>query len=225
MALLTQIKRPLKLKMQYKETFVMVRVFDTAITDGVTTTADPDGSLALDTTVPSLFIADGGVWVALATQTATPSFTTLDVSSTSDLVGLVTAEAGVVGPMASEVVTGTNVITAAESGKVFFLNSATEFVSTLPAPAAGLHFTFIVTAAPSGADYTIVTDSAAQILAGKVVSSAGDAGDVENAATGTTISFVSAQSVIGDKAELWSDGTSWFAICNASVAAGITITG
>jgi hypothetical protein len=225
MAILTQIKRPLKLKMPYNETFVIVRVFNTAITDGVTTTSDPDGSLAIDTTVPSLFIADGGVWVALATQTATPSFTSLTVTTTSDLVGLVTAEAGVVGPLPVETVAATNVITAAESGKVFFLSSATEFASTLPAPAAGLHYTFIVAAAPSGADYTVVTDAGAQILAGKVFSAAGDAGDVENAATATTISFVSAQSVIGDIAEVWSDGTSWFAICHASVAAGITITG
>ena len=47
-----------------------------------------------------------------------------------------------------EDVTATNAITSAESGKVFFLNSSTEFVSTLPAPAAGLRYTFIVKAAP-----------------------------------------------------------------------------
>jgi hypothetical protein len=34
-----------------------------------------------------------------------------------------------------EDVTATNVLTAAETGKVFFLNSSTEFVTTLPAVA------------------------------------------------------------------------------------------
>lgn len=149
---------------------------------------------------------------------------------TTPVLGAATATslattAGVTGPDASEVVIATNIITAAESGKTFFLNAATEFASTLPAPSQGLHYRFIVTAAPSGADYTVVTESAAQILAGRVHSAAGDAGDVESTATGTTITFVAAQSVVGDYADVYSDGTSWFAICSSAVAAGITITG
>jgi hypothetical protein len=122
----------------------------------------------------------------------------------------------------TEVVTETNIITAAESGTVFFLNSASEFVSTLPAVAAGLHFTFIVTAAPSGANYTIVTDSSANVIIGNQNSVAGDAGD-----TGTaddTITFVGGQSVAGDKVEVYCDGTNWFAYAISKVAAGITFT-
>ena len=122
----------------------------------------------------------------------------------------------------TEVVTGTNVITAAESGSVFFLDSATEFVSTLPAVAAGLHFTFIVKTAPSGASYTVVTDSSANIIKGKSFPADGAAGD-----TGTaddTVSFVDGQSVAGDRVEFYSDGTSWFAYAFPSVAAGITFT-
>lgn len=122
----------------------------------------------------------------------------------------------------TEVVTTTNVITAAETGSVFFLNSATEFVSTLPAPAAGLHFTFIVTAAPSGASYTVVTNASANIIVGQQVNAAGAAGD-----TGTsddTITFVDGQSVVGDKVEVFCDGTNWFAYATCAVAAGITFT-
>lgn len=122
----------------------------------------------------------------------------------------------------SEIVTATNVITAAESGSVFYLNSATEFVSTLPAPAIGLRFTFIVTAAPSGASYTIVTTSSANIIKGNQNSVAGDAGDYGTA--DDTISFVDGQSVAGDKVELFSDGTNWFAYAISKVAAGITFT-
>lgn len=122
----------------------------------------------------------------------------------------------------TENVTATNVITAAESGKIFFLNSATEFVSTLPAPKAGLRFTFIVTAAPSGASYTVVTTSSTNIIKGMQLPAASAAGD-----TGTaddTVSFVDGQSVAGDMLEVWSDGTSWFAVGYSRVAAGLTFT-
>ena len=131
------------------------------------------------------------------------------------------------GTVATEVVSATNVITAAESGKTFFLNSATEFASTLPAPAAGLKYIFIVTAAPSGASYTVATEGGCQVLAGHVLTSgfADSGSDVETTATGTTITFVDGVSVVGDRAEVISDGTSWFASCITAVEAGITITG
>lgn len=131
-----------------------------------------------------------------------------------------------VGTIASEIVTATRVLTAADSGKTIFLNSSTEFATTLPAPAQGLFFRFIVTAAPSGASYTVATDAAAQILAGQVFGSDGGDGDSETTATGTTITFVDGASVVGDTAEVISDGTSWFARCWTNVATtGITITG
>lgn len=130
------------------------------------------------------------------------------------------------GVQTTEVVTATNVITALESGKVFFLNSATEFVSTLPAPAAGLNFEFIVTAAPSGASYTIVTASLANIIKGHVLSSdlnnASDA-DFETSG-GDTISFVDGAAVAGDRVTLRCDGTNWFAYGACSAQGGITIT-
>lgn len=126
----------------------------------------------------------------------------------------------------SEIVAATNVITAAESGSRFFLNSATEFVSTLPAAALGLQFRFIVAAAPSGASYTIVTDSSANIIKGQVftsdVNSATDA-DFETSG-GDTISFVDGKSVAGDQVDLICDGTNWFARGFCSVFDAITIT-
>lgn len=126
----------------------------------------------------------------------------------------------------TEVVAATNVITAAESGKTFFLNSATEFVSTLPAVAAGLKFSFIVTAAPSGASYTIVTDSSANVIKGQVytldVNSATDS-DFETAGA-DTISFVDSKAVAGDRVDVVCDGTNWFAYGFCSVFDAITIT-
>lgn len=125
----------------------------------------------------------------------------------------------------AEVVAATNVITAAENGKTFFLNSSTEFASTLPAPFLGAHYTFIVSAAPSGASYTVVTDSSAQVMVGGQHDAGGAAGDVESTLGATTLTFVDGQSVIGDRADFWSDGTNWYVRAFSNVAAGITFTG
>jgi hypothetical protein len=109
-----------------------------------------------------------------------------------------------------------------ENGSVYYLNASTEFVTTLPTPFLGAEYTFIVKAAPSGANYTVVTASSANVIIGMQNSVAGDAGD-----TGTaddTITFVGGQSLAGDKVVLFSDGTSWFAHAFSKVAAGITFT-
>jgi len=120
-----------------------------------------------------------------------------------------------------EDVTATNVITAAESGKTFFLNSATEFVSTLPAPAAGLDYTFIVKAAPSGADYTVVTNGGADIMIGMVTcATADDLGQADSNAD--VITFVGGEAKAGDWVKLVSDGTSWYFSGACFVAEGIT---
>ena len=144
----------------------------------------------------------------------------VDASSTQTLTGKTVS-----GPAPTEVLTALDTLTAAESGKVIFLNSATEFAVTLPALAAGLRFTFIVKAAPSGADYTIVSPNANEIV-GQVYSSdlnAASDGDFE--ATGcNTISFVSAKAVVGDSVELVCDGTLWYARAFCSVFDAITFT-
>lgn len=142
-------------------------------------------------------------------------------------VGVTVAEAKIAADSASraEIVTATNVITAAESGKTFFLNSTTEFVSTLPAPAIGLKYSFVVTGAPAAASYTVVTDSAAELIIGRVLCSADAAGDTENTAGGTTVTFVDGQAVMGDRLDIESDGTNWYCVGICAVAAGITITG
>lgn len=126
----------------------------------------------------------------------------------------------------TEVVAATNVIAAAETGSVFFLNAATEFVSTLPAPAAGLHFTFIVTAAPSGASYTVTTNAAATIIKGRVLSSdLNAASDSDFGVAGeATVTFVDSKSVAGDTAEFWCDGTNWFVVATCTVFDAITIS-
>lgn len=123
-----------------------------------------------------------------------------------------------------ETVTAANVITAAESGATFFLASATEFASTLPAPSAGLRYTFIVTAAPSGASYTITTNASSNIILGQIYTTdVNSATDPEFVTAGVdTITLVDSKSVVGDRVEVICDGTNWFAYCFCSVFDGIT---
>ncbi len=120
-----------------------------------------------------------------------------------------------------EIVAATNVIIATESGKTFFLNDSTEFISTLPAPASGLRYTFIVTAAPASASYTVVTNASANIMT--VILTAGGIDDASDVAVARdVVTFVDAQSVPGDWMECISDATNWFCRGSAAVAAGIT---
>jgi hypothetical protein len=146
------------------------------------------------------------------------------VTSTNGFIGNLTGNVvgNVTGTVANTELTAASTLTAAQSGTTFFLNSATEFATTLPAPAAGVAFTFIVKAAPSGASYTIVTASSANIIKGQAYPASGAAGD-----TGTaddTITFVDAQAVAGDMVTVISDGTSWFAKAYCAAAAGVTFT-
>lgn len=125
----------------------------------------------------------------------------------------------------TEVVAATNVIAAAESGSVFFLNHATEFVSTLPAMAAGLHFTFIVSGAPSGASYTVVAASGTPIVGHVLTLDVNSATDSGFSTSGVlTVTFVDSKAVVGDKAEFWCDGTKWFCSAKCSVFDAITLS-
>lgn len=136
--------------------------------------------------------------------------------------GPVISDNGFIGPVAVTTKTAASTLTAADSGKTIFLNSATEFATTLPLPAAGLRFSFIVKAAPVGTPYTVVTNGGANIIKGMQFNAAGVAGD-----TGTaddTITFVASSSVAGDRVDLVSDGTNWFAYAFCTLAASITFT-
>lgn len=125
----------------------------------------------------------------------------------------------------TEVVTTTNVIAAAESGSVFFLGSATGFVSTLPAVAAGLRFTFIVSTAPTSGSHTVVGASGTPIKGHVLTNDVNSATDADFGTAGElTITFVVNKAVAGDRAELYCDGTNWFVTASCSVFDAITIS-
>jgi hypothetical protein len=119
-----------------------------------------------------------------------------------------------------ETVTAANVITASETGKTFFQALAGGFASTLPAPAAGLKYRFVVSVSPTTA-YTIVTNGSANIIKGGTIEIAGTASPYIN--NGDLITFVANTAVVGDWVELVSDGTSWFLSGMSSADGGITL--
>lgn len=124
------------------------------------------------------------------------------------------------------VLTAVTTLGEIDSGKTIFLNSTAEFAVTLPQPKAGLSFNFIVKAAPSGASYTVVAHNAEPLMYGQIytsdVNSETDA-DFNIVAAGT-FTFVDGAAVVGDRLELISDGTYWYAKAFTSVYNGATIT-
>jgi hypothetical protein len=127
-------------------------------------------------------------------------------------------------PSDTEAVTTTNVITAAESGTRFVLNSATAFVSTLPTPAAGLEYWFYIGATEPTTSHTVVTASSANIIVGNVSSPEDAAGSVATVTDADTITFVANLAVHGDYVHVWSDGTNWYLDGMCKVQDGITTT-
>lgn len=123
----------------------------------------------------------------------------------------------------NEDMTAVNTLAYSECGKTVFLNSATEFAVTLPAPKAGCYFKFIIKAAPAGANYTIVTSGGSDILIGGVneleVDTADDGPYDDNA---DVITFIQAVAAVGDYVEMISDGTSWYFNGQTNLDGGVT---
>lgn len=197
-------------------------ILDGSAVATVNATAFKIGGVAVTSTAAELNILDG------VTSTAAELNILDGVTSTAaelNILDGVTATAAEINMAADssanvEVVTGANVITAAESGTTYFLNSATGFASTLPAPAAGLRFTFIVTTIPTSGNDTIVTnggdnviEGAADVLSTRVLASNED-----------SINIVASTALIGDRVDVISDGTSWFVTGFSGATGGITFT-
>lgn len=123
-----------------------------------------------------------------------------------------------------EAVTTTNIITAAETGKHFVLNTATAFVSTLPALAVGLEYYFHIGATAPTTSHTIVTAGSDNVIEGNVVSPEDAVGDVSTAAESDTITFVANKAVTGDYVHVYCDGVNWFLDGMCKVQDGITVT-
>lgn len=120
----------------------------------------------------------------------------------------------------TELVTTTNAIGASESGKTFVLNSATAFVSTLPALAVGLRYKFYCGATEvTGGNHTIVpTDD--NTIHGQVTL----AGALLAAADEGSINLIADKFIQGDWVEVFCDGVGWYVSGQVVTAAGVTFT-
>jgi len=134
------------------------------------------------------------------------------------------AEINAVADVLQETVTTTNIIAASENGTRYILNSATGFATDLPAPAAGLHFWFVIGPVEPTTSHTIVTATSANIIEGQVTTSDDAAGDVGCAADSDTITFAANVAIHGDYVYVWSDGTYWYLSGSCDIFNGITAT-
>ena len=116
-----------------------------------------------------------------------------------------------------EDLTATKSLSQSDSGKVFFLNSATEFTTTLPSisdAGAGWSCKFIVKAAPSGASYVVTEKTSADsssIILGVSELEVDTTNDGPYGAAVISVAFVDGVAVKGDWVEFLCDGTSWYA--------------
>ena len=143
-------------------------------------------------TIPgTLAVTGASTFTGVATFTANPVFS-----------------AGITPPtLATGLVGGTVVLTAAQSGTVLYNNSTSGTPQwTLPAAAVGLIFYSVTTSTTNAIKFFTGTTSVIRghtTAAGTVITS-----------TATTGTFLNTQAtaVKGDACTLWCDGTDWFAI-------------
>jgi hypothetical protein len=119
-----------------------------------------------------------------------------------------------------EVVTAAKTLTKADNGKVLILSASAGVTVTLPAPAAGLRFHFIIGLAFDTSNWVVATNGAAAIIQG-IVSAANVAAPAVNE---KQINFVNSAESLGDWAEVVSDGTNWYVRGEAALSGGMTVT-
>jgi hypothetical protein len=141
-------------------------------------------------------------------------------AGTNNITGTLNVTGKLVKP--NEKIVATQTILASDSGKTFYLTHATGIVNTLPAPAAGLVFEFVIIIVPTSGNNTVVSNGGADIINGfAIVNSTQVLADTED-----SINFVASTCVIGDRIKVESDpdGTMWIVSGVSQAAGGITFT-
>jgi len=120
----------------------------------------------------------------------------------------------------AETVTAAKVLTNADNGKVFILNAAAGVAVTLPAPKAGLKYTFVIGANFATSNWVVGTNAAAAVIQGTMLV----AGAAVPGVNEKQINFVNSAEALGDYAYVVSDGTNWFVFGVGNTAGSITLT-
>lgn len=123
-------------------------------------------------------------------------------------------------PVTVQSVTANLTLTAADSGKVLLLNHANGHDITLPAPASGLVFEFIVALAFDTSPWNIATNAGANVIqGGAIVNSVFVAASDED-----NIEFDEGAEAVGDFVRLVCDGTNWLCSGVGAGAGAIVFT-
>lgn len=107
-------------------------------------------------------------------------------------------------------------LTAAQSGSIVAFTGIVGYAVTLPSPADGLNYLFVVQDLFATTDWVIT--SAAANMYGTVM----ELSTVQAVAGATTINLELAADTIGDYIELFSDGTNWYVRGAMAQAASVT---
>lgn len=126
---------------------------------------------------------------------------------------------------------GATQLLESDSGKIFMLNSATEFATTLPAvkdAGAGWYCKIVVDAAPSGAAYTVVekaADDTDVIIVNGINELEVDTDDDGPYNAGcTTITFADGVALQGDHIDIWCDGSNYYVSGQTKADGGISLS-
>lgn len=166
-------------------------------------------------------IAFDGVTGPTETQGSLSLAGTLTVAGASTLAaatasGLITGSAGIVAKSATAAaITTTRTLTSSDSGGCFSVAKTSAYAITLPTPAQGLRFKFMVL--DTGANAVTISNGSAHLFGTVSVN------NVSTAMTGTTLSLASAGSV-GDWVEFEGIDATHYLVTGACIAAAdITI--
>jgi len=116
-------------------------------------------------------------------------------------------------------ITAARIMSLADSGGVFSVSQGAAYAITLPVVGAantGVRYTFFLIA-PDTNNVTIAPASGATLVGSIVL----DASVI--VATGTTLTFASGASLLGDNIEVFSTGVNWMVRAVSSAAAGISV--
>jgi len=116
---------------------------------------------------------------------------------------------------------GNNTISASDSGKIFTVTQAAVGVNTLPVPASGLKYTFILREVAANAVQIAAAAAATNILGHSIVGP--QAGATIRPGAGTNTVRFSTTCIVGDQIDLTSDGTNWY--CRATSGSNTAATG
>lgn len=123
-------------------------------------------------------------------------------------------------------VTAAKTLTAAQSSSIISMTSAgANYVITLPAPALGLNFKFLMSVT-AGTNTITISSPTANTLGGQFFSCSTTAGTIAvPAVVGTNTSVVfSTHTIVGDTVDVFSDGTNWYGKGSSGyVGAGFTV--